>query len=127
MQVTTAEPYALANGTGIAHVWFFGGARISVKVDGTRTSGRLYQVHLVELEGSGQPLHIHHNADETFYVVNGQLSIVVGDQRIEAGPVVAGEPAPEAAYPDPEEFARAVAAWSVEIVGPPLALAREQP
>jgi hypothetical protein len=37
-------------------------------------------------------------------------------------PVEPGQSAPAASYPDPEEFARAVAAWGVEIVGPPLAL-----
>jgi hypothetical protein len=37
-------------------------------------------------------------------------------------PVVPGQPAPAASYPDPEEFARTAAARGVEIVGPPLAL-----
>jgi mannose-6-phosphate isomerase-like protein (cupin superfamily) len=165
MHATTTEPYALGKGTGISDVWFYGGARISVKIEGSHTAGRLYQAHLVEQRGSGPPLHIHHNADETFYVVGGEMSIVVGDERIEAGPgdfvfgpqgiphayvarsaqaeffvtfapasmdrffeelggipVVPGQPAPAASYPDPEEFARAVAGWGVEIVGPPLAL-----
>ena len=165
MHATTTEPYALVKGTGISEVWFYGGARISVKVEGTHTGGRLYQVHIVEQRGSGPPLHIHHNADETFYVVDGEMSIVVGDERIEAGPgdfvlgpqgvphayvarspqaellatfapasmdrffeelggipVVPGQPAPAASYPDPEEFARAATARGVEIVGPPLAL-----
>ena len=161
-QVKTSEPYALATGKGVSDVWFYGGARISVKIDGSHTAGRLYQAHLVEQRGSGPPLHVHHNADETFYVIDGELTIYVGDERIEAGPgdfvfgpqgvphayvarseqaeflatfapasmdrffeelggipVVPGEPAPAASYPDPEEFARAVAAWGVEIVGPP--------
>ena len=161
-QVKTSEPYALTKGAGVSDVWFYGGARISVKIEGAHTSGRLYQAHIVEQRGSGPPLHVHHNADETFYVVDGELTIYVGEERIEAGPgdfafgpqgvphayvarseqaeflatfapasmdrffeelggipVVPGEPAPAASYPDPEEFARAVAAWGVEIVGPP--------
>ena len=162
MQVTANEPYALTRGTGISDAWFFGGARCSVKIEGRHTGGRLYQVHVVERRGSGPPLHIHHNADETFYVVAGELLVFVGDERVEAGPgdfvfgpqgvphgyvarsdqaeflatfapatmdrffeelggvpVVPGEPAPAASYPDPEEFARAAASWGVEIVGPP--------
>jgi mannose-6-phosphate isomerase-like protein (cupin superfamily) len=164
-QVKTSEPYALARGKGISDVWFYGGARISVKVDGRHTGARLYQVHIVEVRASGPPLHIHHNADETFYVVDGEVRIVVGDEQVDAGPgdfvfgpqgvphayvarseqaelfatfapasmdrffehlggvpVVPGEPAPATSYPDPEEFARAVAAWGAEIVGPPLTL-----
>jgi quercetin dioxygenase-like cupin family protein len=164
-QVTASEPYALAKDKGLSDVWFFGGARCTVKVDGEQTDGRLYQVHITEQRGSGPPLHIHHDADETFYVVDGELIISVGDERIEAEqgdfvfgpkgvphvyvvrseraeflatfapasmdrffeelggvPVEPGEPVPAASYPDPEEFARGVAAWGVEIVGPPLAL-----
>jgi quercetin dioxygenase-like cupin family protein len=166
MGIATIEPYALTKDRGISDVWFFGGARCTVKVSGDQTDGRLYQVHVVEQRGSGPPLHIHHNADETFYVVAGELLVFVGDERIEAGPgdfvfgpkgvahayvarsdqaeflatfapasmdrffeelgglpVEPGEPAPAASYPDPEEFARGAAAWGVEIVGPPVALA----
>lgn len=165
MEITTSEPYALTKSAGISDVWFFGGARCSVKIDGTHTGGRLFQVHIIEPRGSGPPLHVHHNADETFYVIDGELLFFVGDERIEAGPgdfvfgpqgvphayvarseqaeflatfapasmdrffeevggvpVVPGEPAPAASFPDPEVFARAVAKWGVEIVGPPAAL-----
>ena len=161
-QVTTDEPFALTGGEGLSDVWFFGGARCSVKIGGDQTGGRLYQVHITEQRGSGPPLHIHHNADETFYVIDGQLTIYIGDERVEAGPgdfvfgpqgvphayvaqseqaeflvtfapasmdrffeelggvpVVPGEPAPAASYPDPEGFARGAARWGVEIVGPP--------
>jgi quercetin dioxygenase-like cupin family protein len=161
-QLTTREPYSLIRGTGVSEVWFFGGARISVKTGGAQTDGRLYQVHITEQRGSGPPLHIHNTADETFYVIDGELLVFVGVERIEAGPgdfvfgprgvahayvarseqaeflatfapasmdrffeelggvpVVPGEPAPAASYPDPEEFARGAAKWGVAIVGPP--------
>ena len=164
-QMTTTEPYTLRKGSGLSDLWFFGGARLSIKVGGDQTEGRLYQIHVTERHGSGPPLHIHHNADESFYVVDGELDIVVGDDRIEARrgdfvfgprgvphayvarsdeaeflvtfapasmdrfveelggiPVVPGEPTPATPYPDPEEFARAVSGWGVEIVGPPLTL-----
>jgi mannose-6-phosphate isomerase-like protein (cupin superfamily) len=86
MQMTATSPYTLLKAEGTSDVWFYGGARIRVKTDGTRTGGRLYQAHLVEPRGSGPPLHIHHNADETFYVVRGEVDIVVGDLRVEAAP-----------------------------------------
>jgi quercetin dioxygenase-like cupin family protein len=85
-RVTTDEPYALTRGEGLSDVWFFGGARCSVKIGGDQTGGRLYQVHITEQRGSGPPLHIHQDADETFYVIDGELTIYVGDERIEARP-----------------------------------------
>jgi mannose-6-phosphate isomerase-like protein (cupin superfamily) len=163
MEITTSEPYALTKGDGLSDVWWFGGGRYSVKAGGDQTEGRLYQIHVVEQRGSGPPLHIHHNADETFYIVDGLLGFLVGEERLEVGPgnfvfgpkgvphayvacseqaeflapfapasmdrffeelggvpVVPGEPAPVASYPNPEEFARGAAKWGVEIVGPPL-------
>jgi mannose-6-phosphate isomerase-like protein (cupin superfamily) len=86
MQIAARSPYALRRGQGLSDVWFFGGARCSVKTGGEQTEGRLFQVHVTEPQGSGPPLHVHHNCDETFYVVDGELVIVVGDERIEAGP-----------------------------------------
>jgi len=34
----------------------------------------------------GPPLHIHHNEDETFYVLDGELHCRLGDQELTAGP-----------------------------------------
>jgi gentisate 1,2-dioxygenase len=36
--------------------------------------------------GGGPPPHIHRNEDETFYVVEGECSIVIGDKVVLAGP-----------------------------------------
>lgn len=36
--------------------------------------------------GVGMPLHVHHNEDESFYVLEGNVTIWVGDQRIDATP-----------------------------------------
>ena len=33
--------------------------------------------------GSGPPLHLHHNEDETFYVLEGEVTVQVGDERID--------------------------------------------
>src|SRR6266487_264357 len=31
----------------------------------------------------GTPLHLHHNEDETFYVLEGEVTFLVGDERID--------------------------------------------
>lgn len=36
--------------------------------------------------GAAPPLHIHRDADETFYVIAGTVSVFVGDERMDAGP-----------------------------------------
>jgi mannose-6-phosphate isomerase-like protein (cupin superfamily) len=119
------------------------------------------QMLVTDRRGAAPPLHIHHEEDETFLVLEGEMTIFVGDERIECGPgdfvfgpkgvphaflvrseqaeflvtftpagienffaevavpVVPGEPAPDPVAPDVEEWARKMAAYAIEIVGPP--------
>ncbi|HEV2711981.1 MAG TPA: cupin domain-containing protein [Gaiellaceae bacterium] len=90
-QRTGRERYALPADTGVTDVWWpFGPApavsRWSVKISGEQTDGRLIQVHSRDPRGTAPPLHIHHGADEMIYVINGELTIFVGDERIDVGP-----------------------------------------
>jgi quercetin dioxygenase-like cupin family protein len=89
VEMTATKPYVLHPDTGIVDVWFpfytepvVG--RYSVKVTGEQTLGRLFQLHVSDERGASTPLHIHHDADESFYVLAGELTFVVGDERIEA-------------------------------------------
>jgi quercetin dioxygenase-like cupin family protein len=84
-----SKHYALSNDTGLSDFWLPfvpGVSRISTKVSGEQTEGRLLQVRSTDRRGAAPPLHIHQDADETWYVVDGQLTVFVGDDRIEAGP-----------------------------------------
>jgi mannose-6-phosphate isomerase-like protein (cupin superfamily) len=151
--------------------WPYGPAtgRYTFKTTAAETDGRLAQLVARETRGAATPLHTHHDADESFYVLAGRLEIVVGDRRIHAGPgdyvlgpagvphafrviseqaeflvtfagagtpgpeghgvegffrevapaVVDGEPPPAPAVPDPELFARRMAVYGIELVGPP--------
>ena len=36
--------------------------------------------------GGGPPPHIHRNEDETFYVVEGQIDFLLGDETVTGGP-----------------------------------------
>ncbi len=47
------------------------------------------EMSLVEAEarrGNMPPLHVHHDEDETFYVLEGRLSLHTPDGAVEAGP-----------------------------------------
>jgi quercetin dioxygenase-like cupin family protein len=76
------KPYRVASGEGLADVWWKSG-RITVKVGGAETGGAFAQVETDDPRGAGVPRHVHHNEDETFYVLEGELTAIVGDERIE--------------------------------------------
>jgi quercetin dioxygenase-like cupin family protein len=68
-----------------AEGWFFGG-RTRVRASSETTGGILAVIEQVGDPGLGSPYHIHHNEDEQFYILEGQLRFVSGDQSWTAGP-----------------------------------------
>ena len=59
--------------------------RYTFLTSGADTHGELAQVLVRDSRGACTPLHSH-DVDETFLVISGTLEIVVGDERIHAGP-----------------------------------------
>src|SRR3954453_19728822 len=61
-------------------IWF--NANLAqIHVDGDQTSGAFDLVEMTMPAGDMPPLHIHHRDDETFYVLEGELSLHVGDDH----------------------------------------------
>src|SRR5438132_13487011 len=58
-----------------------GGFQMSVKATGIETGGALSLLEADEPPGFGPPLHIHHNAAEAFYVLQGEYVIFVEDDE----------------------------------------------
>jgi quercetin dioxygenase-like cupin family protein len=83
-QETPLAPIARASGDG-EHLWFFGGLT-TIKADGADTGGRVTVTEQLSPRGSGSPLHVHHNEDEWFYVLEGELTIWVAGQTVVAPP-----------------------------------------
>jgi quercetin dioxygenase-like cupin family protein len=69
--MTTLTPIAQQPGTG-EHLWFFGGLT-TIKAAGDS----VMVTEQTAPRGSGSPLHVHHNEDEWFYVLEGELTIWV--------------------------------------------------
>jgi quercetin dioxygenase-like cupin family protein len=79
---TSLESYA-AEQEG-APRWFLG-SLAWVKATGEQTGGRLSLVEHVLPAGAASPWHVHHTEDESFYVIEGQLTVALGDRRLSLG------------------------------------------
>ena len=83
----TVQPLVLAKDEGVTDLWWPHApevGRYTFKTTGEHTEGRFIQLLVQDRRGASTPLHVHRDADETFYVIEGEATIVVGDERIEA-------------------------------------------
>ena len=83
---TALRPYALHRDEGEKLSFF--GSLTWIKATGAQTGGALGLIEHVIPPGAGSPWHLHHNEDESFYVIEGEILFIVGDeqQRITASP-----------------------------------------
>ena len=77
------QPYALAREEGQA-VWFLG-TLVIVKATGEQTGGAFGFIDNLMPAGFTSPYHMHRNEDESFYVVEGEITFYVGEERVKAG------------------------------------------
>jgi mannose-6-phosphate isomerase-like protein (cupin superfamily) len=82
-EAPAARPFALAREEG-ERIWF-GGSAMTIKASAATTGGLLTLIETRSPIGHGPPLHVHHDEDEAFYVIEGALEIVCGQARYEAG------------------------------------------
>jgi quercetin dioxygenase-like cupin family protein len=71
-------------GQGQAY-WFLNALTI-VKLSGRQTGGAFALIDETLPAGRSSPYHVHHKEDETFYVLEGELSFLSASERITAGP-----------------------------------------
>jgi quercetin dioxygenase-like cupin family protein len=57
---------------------------MSVLAEGEDTGGQLTVAEILFPPDSGPPLHVHEREDEAFYVLEGGLSVRMGDEEFEA-------------------------------------------
>src|ERR1700751_2738160 len=53
---------------------------------GEETEGRYALFEAIVPPGGGPPPHVHSREQEGFYVLEGEITILVGDDRLVAGP-----------------------------------------
>ena len=71
-------------GADIGPTFIGPGLNITFVATAAETDGAYIALETLVAVDSGPLLHIHHNQVETFYIVEGQLEIVLGDQVHEA-------------------------------------------
>src|ERR671915_2043889 len=81
---TTSEHYVIAENEAEA-IWFLG-TLATVKAASTQTGGALSVVEFTHPPGFAVPPHIHHTTDEGFYVLEGAMRGLCGDQTWQATP-----------------------------------------
>jgi quercetin dioxygenase-like cupin family protein len=64
-------------------VWYSGWL-LTFLATGQDTGGQFALMEQVARKGNVPPRHIHHREDETFYVVEGEMTFFVGDETIKA-------------------------------------------
>ena len=79
-----AAPYASLSGEG-EETWFQPN-RMRIKATAETTGGAYGLVESWIRAGSSPPLHVHHNEDEAFFVLEGQVRFHSAGRDIVAGP-----------------------------------------
>jgi len=60
--------------------------RMTVLIPGEQTNNRYTVLEVFIVPGGGPPPHIHHREDELFYVLDGDITIVAGEESARLGP-----------------------------------------
>ena len=81
---TDVQPYTLASEEGRAF-WFLD-TLMFVKATGQQTGGMLGMIEQVLPAGSETSYHVHHAEDEYWYILEGEVTFISEERRIEATP-----------------------------------------
>jgi mannose-6-phosphate isomerase-like protein (cupin superfamily) len=65
-------------------LWFIDNL-VYVHIDGDTSGGSFALLEMCGGRGDMPPLHVHERDDETFYVIDGELSLFVGEQQLILG------------------------------------------
>jgi quercetin dioxygenase-like cupin family protein len=81
-QAQASQPVSVPSAEGEARWWFQ--ALAVIKATAADTAGQMTIVEMTEPPGAAAPLHVHHREDEAFWILEGDVTIEVGDTTIEA-------------------------------------------
>jgi quercetin dioxygenase-like cupin family protein len=71
-------------GIGAPLIWL--GELTLLKITGEQSGGRLAAAEVWLTQEGAPPLHVHHNEDEGFYVLEGEITVTVGGRELKGTP-----------------------------------------
>jgi mannose-6-phosphate isomerase-like protein (cupin superfamily) len=84
MTTLSNQPYALARDEGTA-IWFLG-TLVVMKATSEQTGGAFGLIENLMPADFAGPYHVHHAEDEAFWVLEGTVTFVCGNQTVTGGP-----------------------------------------
>ncbi len=78
------QPRIASAGQGKTALVF--GVRVDILLTGEDTGGSHSVYEVTAAPGTGAPPHVHQHDDETFYVLEGELEVLLGNERKRIGP-----------------------------------------
>jgi quercetin dioxygenase-like cupin family protein len=82
MSKSAIKPRILSREEG-EHIWYLGNLS-SIRVNAEHTGGQFSLAEELIPAGYETPYHIHHNEDETFYIVEGEAEFILDGRKIQA-------------------------------------------
>lgn len=76
------EPMLTRSEEGEARWWF--ACLAEIKVTAEQTGGLLSIIEVTEPPNAEGPWHVHHREDEGFWILDGDVTLQIGDETIEA-------------------------------------------
>lgn len=137
----TEERHPAASSGGPEAYWTVG-VHATIRAGAAQTGGALALVEERCPAGYATPLHVHHAEDEAFYVLEGRVTVFVGETRVVVGPgdfaygprgvphgfrVDATAPARLLLLATPSGFERFLAEMGVPADGPPPTAPLDEP
>ncbi len=75
------NPTSFALGPGDGEAFWGFGSLWTVEATAEQTGGRVSVIEEVSPRGAVTPLHVHRDDDETFYVLEGEITFYLEDDR----------------------------------------------
>ena len=80
-------PVAFGRGRqSLEHSVWYSGWLLTFLVSGEETQGQFALMEQIARRGNVPPRHIHHREDETFYVIEGEMTFSIGERTLKATP-----------------------------------------
>ncbi|WP_321473571.1 quercetin 2,3-dioxygenase [uncultured Paludibaculum sp.] len=108
--MTIAQMAPVITRKSLENTYQYGGGTISVLLSAAETGGQFSVWESVQKPGNEPPLHVHYTADETFFVMEGRMRFMVGEEVLEApeGSVVFAPRGIPHTFKIKSEYARAI-------------------